>query len=344
VTLFLPAEGVLADRFRVDGVPSTIVPAPAALRRHGRGTVLSRARATAALPRYWWQLSRRLRGRVDILHVNDHRGLILAGPAARVARVPFVWHVHTPSPSWILNTVGARLASAVVVASRSIVRDSPGLVVSSPAIHVVPLALPEKLRNARPVTPGTRPIVVTAGRLHEVKGFDTLLDAAVLVRRSIPDVEVVIFGSPQAGHEAYALGLQQRARDLGLEGGGVTFRGYHDDLAEQWQGAWVYVQPSRREAFGLAALEAMALGLPVIASRVGGLEENVADGSTGILVPPEDPEALSAAIVRVIQDRQLAQGLATGGLEWARTTYTLERFVGGIDAIYNSVLGVSART
>lgn len=340
VSLFVPAEGVLAERFAADGLMVTVVRAPAALRRYG--SQRSRVRAVAALPRYWWRLRGQLRGRVDLLHINDHRGLLVAGPAARLAGVPVVWHIHTPSRSSFLNALGRHLAAAVIVASQSVIDDSPGLPPAS-EVHVVPLALPDKLRHAQRITPGPQPIVVTAGRLHEVKGFDVLLDAAALVRRRIPDLEVKIFGEPQAGHEEYADGLRRRARELGLEGGAVTFEGYCDDLTLAWKGARLYVQPSRREAFGLAALEAMAVGLPVVASRVGGLAENVTTDSTGILVPPADPDALADAMLRVLDDAELAQRLATGGYEWVHRTFTLRQFVTGVEAAYRSALRATGR-
>ena len=96
----------------------------------------------------------------------------------------------------------------------------------------------------------------------------------------------------------------------------------------------VSVLPSRREAQGLAILEAMAVGRPVVATRVGGIPEMVRDGVSGLLVPSNDPVALAAAIVRLLQDRPLAQRLGVAGRELVRRHYRAEGMVSAISSVY----------
>ena len=95
--------------------------------------------------------------------------------------------------------------------------------------------------------------------------------------------------------------------------------------------------PSRAEAFGVAALEAQACGLPVVASNVGGLPEVVRDGETGLLVPPEAPQALAAALMTLIQDPQLRADMGRNGREWVLERYEWRHNVDEMLGIYERV-------
>jgi glycosyltransferase involved in cell wall biosynthesis len=181
--------------------------------------------------------------------------------------------------------------------------------------------------------------VVTAGRFHEVKGFDVLIDAMHLIRRNVPDAELVIFGDAQPGHESYAAGLRRQSNRLGLDHGGVTFAGYQNGLEQHWKHARMYVQPSRQEPFGLTVLEAMASGLPVVATRVGGMAENIQHERTGLLVDPGDADALARQMLRLLTDPALARRLAADGSEWARSNFTLDAYVSGVIAVHEAALG-----
>ncbi|HET6908294.1 MAG TPA: glycosyltransferase family 4 protein, partial [Mycobacteriales bacterium] len=111
------------------------------------------------------------------------------------------------------------------------------------------------------------------------------------------------------------------------------------DLRPLLQRAEIYVQPSRREAFGLAALEAMQAGLPVIASAVGGLPELVVDGATGRLVPPGDVDALATAMAVLINDPELRRTWGTAARQRAEQHYGVEQFCTAIRDLYASAGG-----
>ena len=321
VEVVVPAEGVFAERLRADGLPVRVVATPPALSRYGRETTgLARVRAAAALPRYWWRLARELRrARPDLVHVVDHRGLVLAAVPARLCRLPVVWHVHALDPTPLLNRWGGRLATVVLVPSATVVAKLPGL------------DRPERVRTAASVVPvwaGTtpvgdlvpEPVLVTVARLHPDKGLDLLLDALAEVRRSVPTARLRVVGGPQEGFEHLADELGERAERLGL-GDAVDFLGFVPEAQLELRRARCYVQASRErtEILPLAILEAMAAGVPVVATDVGGVRDIVQDGRTGILVEPEDVAALAAGILRVLQDpdtserlRRAAHALATG--------------------------------
>jgi glycosyltransferase involved in cell wall biosynthesis len=101
-----------------------------------------------------------------------------------------------------------------------------------------------------------------------------------------------------------------------------------------WAGADIYVQPSREEPFGLGVLEAMLAGTPVVASRVGGLAEQIEHGRTGLLVEPDDAAALAGAIGQLATNRKLAAALANAGCRTARARFSREAMVNGLESAY----------
>ncbi len=117
-------------------------------------------------------------------------------------------------------------------------------------------------------------------------------------------------------------------------GAKVVFTGRRDDVPAVTAALDVAVLPSYREAQGLVILEAMALGRPVVASRVGGIPEMIRDGVTGVLVPPHDPEALAGAIVRVLTDHPFADTIARAGRIVVHDRFCVERMVWAIEGVY----------
>ena len=122
----------------------------------------------------------------------------------------------------------------------------------------------------------------------------------------------------------------------------MHFLGQRDDVVDLLCACDVFVLPSRREGLGVAALEAMALGRPVVASRVGGLAESVQHEYTGLLVPPEDSEALAGALERLLGDPALARRLGAAGPEHIRDRYDAEAMVAGYERIYGEILAEDA--
>ena len=169
------------------------------------------------------------------------------------------------------------------------------------------------------------------GRLRPVKGCEVFLRAAALLAEQRPDVSFVVAGSGTLGAQ-----LRSLASSLGLARR-IRFLGYVDPVAPVQRALDVVVVPSLSEAFGLTAIEALALQLAVVASRVGGLPEIIVDGETGLLVPPGDPQAMAAAVSRLLDDRDLARRMAVAGSKLVEERYTLRRMVDGYLGVYESV-------
>ena len=166
---------------------------------------------------------------------------------------------------------------------------------------------------------GDAPAVLYVGRLAPIKGLATLLDALAVLRAGGRRVRLLVVGGdadePANGHEA---DLRARVAHLGL-GDAVRFVGpqAQERLRDYYVAADATVLPSYYESFGMVALEAMACGSPVIATRVGGLPTTVRDGVTGLLVADRDPAALAHTIERMLDDAGLRWRLGREGVRWA---------------------------
>jgi D-inositol-3-phosphate glycosyltransferase len=176
---------------------------------------------------------------------------------------------------------------------------------------------PLAARAALELPPG--PLLLYVGRIAPIKGLETLLDAVGCLRGAGTPVRLAVVGGetdePTDGHEA---DVRRRAAALGL-GDAVTFVGAQPQqrLRDWYVAADVTVLPSYYESFGMVALEAMACGSPVVASRVGGLQTTVRDAVTGLLVAEGDPCALAGTITRVLGDDALRWRLGREGQRWA---------------------------
>ena len=171
------------------------------------------------------------------------------------------------------------------------------------------------------------PLILFVGRVDAMKGIDTLLEGFALLHRrdwgALPPQLVFVGGTMIHDVDGERLGLDlrpvaARAVDLGIRQH-VLFRGSapQAQLPDYYAAASVAAVPSRYESFGLVAVEAMACGLPVVASRAGGLKFTVEEEVSGLLVPPSDPPALATALARVLDDRDLRSSLQVGARQAA---------------------------
>jgi glycosyltransferase involved in cell wall biosynthesis len=205
--------------------------------------------------------------------------------------------------------------------------------------------------------PDDAPIVGVVARLEPEKGHPTLLEAWPHVLAAVPDAHLLVVGEGSRWDElqaqAAALGLLGRRPDGSILSAGdpqasasgrrVVFTGRRDDVPAVTAALDVAVLPSYREAQGLSILEAMALSRPVVASAVGGIPEMIEDGRSGLLVPPQAPEALAAAIVRLLTDHPLADTLGRAGRELVHERFCVELMVRAIESIYDEAVAEERR-
>ncbi len=196
------------------------------------------------------------------------------------------------------------------------------------------------------------PLVGVIARLEPEKGHATLIEAWPRVLARVPDARLLIVGegSQRATLEAQAeaLNLLGEAcsgdRCVGTRharpGAKIVFTGLRDDVPAVTAALDVAVLPSYREAQGLAILEAMALRRPMIATAVGGVPEMIANGRTGLLVPPRDADALATAISRLLTDHPLADTIARAGHDFVHANFSLAHMLSAVSEIYVQGSGV----
>lgn len=334
VSLVSTGDGELTRRAEKLGAAVTVVKMPGALSIFGHRTSgVAAARAAASMPVAWGRMAAALRPHPRVVHATDLRGVLLAGTPARALGVPVVWHVHQVEPQPSLNRIGGRLANRIVVPVAATAHRLPSSVAAR-AI-VIPGGIPSDLVDA-PGADFDEPRVVCAARLSPQKGVDVLIEAADLLRGQIPAARVEVFGSSQPGWERYAETVDRRIVELDLSGS-VQLCGFVDRPSDHWRSASVYVQPSRTEGLPLAVLEAMTMGLPVVASDVGGLPEVVEHGRTGFLVPPDDPKALSSAIADLLENREKARRIGAAARQRVLGRFTATSMTDAMEALYSEL-------
>ncbi len=218
------------------------------------------------------------------------------------------------------------VANATAVASRLRAEG-----VRASRIAVVPNGLDLSRFRPRAARAQTRTIAMVAN-LRPGKGQDTLIDAAALVLSRFPDVRFELIGD---GTERAA--LVERAAERGVSHA-VAFLGHVDDVPARLAEAAIFTLPSESEAFPNAVLEAMACGLPVVASAVGGIRELVQHGHTGYLVPPRDPQALADRICGLLTLPDQATAWGAHGRALVESRYSFDRMVSSITTLYDQAL------
>jgi glycosyltransferase involved in cell wall biosynthesis len=181
------------------------------------------------------------------------------------------------------------------------------------------------------------PLCGIVGRLSPEKDHRTLLAAFDILRRTGSNAHLVIVGGGPLEGELRSLSLT-----LGLEGR-VHFTGFRSDVAELLPSLDLFVLSSTEEGVSLTLIEAMAAGLPIVATRVGGNPEVVVEGQTGLLVEPGQPGALAAAIGGLLGDPEERARMGRRGLEVASRSFEIERLIDEYLVVYNEISGTAGR-
>lgn len=289
------------------------------------------------------------RGGYDAVHTHLLHADLYGRTGSRLAGRPVVSTYHNDDPERLFRGVRqvdaatARLCAGIVCISHS-VADFVHKRVGIPrrllrVIHygMEPhLAGPQGTLRALLGAPPEIPVVGVVGRLIEQKGHSFLLAAMRRVLDAVPEARLAVLGDGELRPS-----LQTQAAELEIADR-VHFLGYRDDAAALTAQFDVAVIPSLWEGFGLVCLEAMAASRPVVASRVSAIPEIVVDGDTGLLVPPRDPDALAAAIVRLLADPDLARQMGARG-RLRMQQFTVDAMVRQTVDFYQNVLPDGAR-
>ena len=269
------------------------------------------------------------RERPDILHANSSKAGVLGRLAAAITGVPiriftahgwaFAAHSGLAARAYrVADRLMRPLTTATIcVSERELEAGLAARTCASDATVVIPNAVDV---GAAPRSVSTRqpPLLVAVGRLKAPKDFPTLVRA--LGRLPAGSFEAMIVGDGPDRPQ-----LEESVRSAGLSYA-VRLTRERNDVPHLLASADVFVLPSRSEGHPVSVLEAMAAGLPVVASRVGGVPEQVVEGETGLLVEPGDPEPLAAALERLTDDPALRRRLGAAGRARAEERFDLEPF------------------
>ena len=256
--------------------------------------------------------------------------------AHRAVPIPSVFTTHDPVPpsghdSPLLAQVLGTTRRVVGISSSMVSRTIGAFPEIAPrTVQITPgLPMPATLPSPLPWAP---PVLLGIGRLTPEKGFDLFLRALPPLVRGVPDLRVAI-----AGDGPSRAGLEVLASTLGLEAC-VRFLGWvgPEDIPGLIDGATAVVVPSRwQEPFGLVAVQAMQMARPVVAARIGGLPEVVRHEETGLLVAPEDPDALGQALAHLLSHPEQAMAWGRNGRADARIAFGWSRCVSEYEAVYS---------
>ncbi|MEZ4330516.1 MAG: glycosyltransferase [Myxococcota bacterium] len=279
------------------------------------------------------------RERIDVFHSHEFAMNVFGGAAAVLARVRAVSTIH--GKHWIADrqrrAIAYRVLDRVGVGVVAVSQDlasylADGLGLGRSRIEVIHNGIPipdasttdrEAVRRSLGL-PAEGPLLLAVGNLYAVKDHANLLCA--LAR--LPGARVAI-----AGRGEEEANLRRLMKDLAIESR-VHLLGLRDDVVRLLAAADVFVQPSRSEGLPLAVLEAMAAGLPVVATRVGGMAEAIAEEETGLLVPPGDSERLADALGRLLESTALRRRMGDSARRRAVSEFSVETMARRYAALY----------
>jgi glycosyltransferase involved in cell wall biosynthesis len=350
---------VLTRRDDVD-LPDSVAFACGANVEHVRAGPARRIAKDQLLP-YMAEFAARLSHRwaatpPDIVHAHFWMSGLAALGGGRGHGVPVVQTFHalgrvkrrcqgeadTSPPERIrLEAQVGRDAAAIIATCTDEVGELSTYGIAPGSVFVVPCGVDtERFRPGGPVARrGGRPRILVIGRLVPRKGVDTVIEALCHVR----DAELVVAGGPDRAdlhRDDEALRLRRLAQDRGVAGR-VIFAGQvpHEEIPALIRSADVVVSVPWYEPFGIVPVEAMACGVPVVASAVGGHLDTVIDGVTGLHVPPRAPGALAGRLRRLLTDPRLGRSLGAAAAEHARDRYPWSRIAAETEAVYHRVIG-----
>ena len=312
---FVDGDGPLAEEFQEHGIPAHIV-------RWSGG-----ARDPVGAMRFM----RSLRGRqYSIIH-QHFGGRSMRLVARRMAHAKILVHLHEriiEERGPIPITPVIDYADAVIANSRATAARVHGI---RPDVVYAGVQVPQ-YQAAKTAQDEERIVIGTAGRLVPIKGIVYLLRALNLLHDQFPGLHLEIAGE---GCERAALENEVKSMTLQRR---VRFLGWQSELSAAFDGWNIFVLPSLEESFGISILEAMAYGLPVIASDVGGIPEVVEHGRSGWLVPPRSPEALAERLKSMLVNPDERRAFGSAARERVRANFSAQRMVSSISKVYDRLM------
>jgi glycosyltransferase involved in cell wall biosynthesis len=338
--------GAFVNALAEKGIPVDVVPFQLP---YFRGGVLPTA-TLSFVPRLWRYL--RAQG-IALVHCNDLESAYYAAPLASALGLPLVWTcwgwwaVERGWKAGFYERFMARIISPTEQLKDVLTAANPRL---EDKVAVVPFGI-----DVREFAPGARdealdteldlppraPRVALVARFQDVKGHEFFLEAAKLILQSFPETRFIVAGEnvfDTRDADTYKRRIVEMVRSDARLKSRVVFAGFRRDVARILRATDVLVCPSLFESYGIALLEAMGCGVPVVSTNVGGPCETMVEGVTGFLVPPRDPAAIAARVCELLADPELRRKMGEQGRTRVEQNYTIEKSAGRVQAIYEELL------
>lgn len=338
-----PGPGPYLDQLQRAGIPTHAVPL-----QEAKGPGLQ----NRLIARVWRNLLPLVQ-RADIVHANSLWAALVVAPLILRTGVPLVMSIHafphvvTPWKRHLFTLLGRavmQVPAAILVVSDALAQDVTKRFGAARRTWVIPNGVAVEAlfpEGSSPLPRSDRITIGMFGRLHPGKGQGVFVDALARVRHR-HRIRAVIVGDECAvplDRIDYTTTLRRQINERGLAGQ-ADLTGPVDGVGPAMEACDVVVLPSDMETFGLTLIEAGALGKPVVASRVGGIPEVVVDSQTGLLVPPRDPEALAAALDRLIESPDLRRSLGRAGQRRALSRFPQRRGIVSTQQLYDALKGI----
>lgn len=343
--LLCPGPGPLVDELARRGINSVTMPFGRAQKILGFIPVVS-----LSTMRRFARLFRE-QG-IGLVHSNCFSGFVFSALPARAAGIPLVLTVHGWSSGWgIQGMLINRFVTAVIAVSSAVQRFfcPPGgklarkVIVIHPGVDTQLFAPASEHRTAvrSSLSISTdAPLVGMVGRYQPVKGHRYFIEAARVIAARFPEARFLLVGAPlfnRAQDKDYPAEIAAMVRNAGIEDR-VIATGFRDDMPSIMAALDVLAFPSIRESYGLAVTEAMAAGVPVVASRCAGPEDTVLDGETGFLVPVQDSAALAEKVCELLSDRARARRMGAAGRARCEALFSLRAQTEATHKLYTAIL------
>jgi glycosyltransferase involved in cell wall biosynthesis len=301
-------------------------------------------------PQSAWQVVRLARWlrrqRAELVHVHDFYSSVLVVPAAKLAGVKVIIgrldlaHWHGRAQRLLLDTLthmsdhvvaNAEAIREMLVEREGVAEEKITVIHNGLDVRRFDVRRRQGLTEPLPDTGGAPVVVHVANMNHPVKRQEDLLKALARLRAEGLTLHAFLVGDGPRRPE-----LERMAGELGLTGV-AHFLGHRSDVPAVYARADIGVLCSNAEGLSNAVMEGMAAGLPMVVTKVGGNPELVADGERGLVVPPEQPEALAGALRRMLEDRELGRRMGLEARSFVERELSLERMVRRHDALYQRV-------
>ena len=355
-----PIEGVALEEFQKMGVECVVIPPPGKLDRYGgalmRSGMLGRMKSAVDLLRYNLKLARFLRAKqIDVVYANCVRAEMSIGLAARLTRVPSLLYIKSELGNPVIDRICFVLAEKIVFQCKTNREDKyPMFIKLLPRkIDIVENGVDKAIidtvyntdKSAIQIELGIQNSsinVAVVGQLYRVKGQHLVLEALSRLVGDFQNVRLYIIGDHVIDeYRAYKKELKQIIARNGLEEY-VRFTGWRRDALDIIALMDIVIHPSFAEGFPFAVLEAMALGKPVIASKVGGLREAIKDGKNGFLVAPGDVEGITERWRELLAAPELRIRMGKAAKETVFSEYLIDDKVARLAQIWTDMARASS--